>query len=102
MEETKLIEKFEQLHAKFVANQVNKIQRYLANNRGLDPIEGKKPMSKYQVREFVTRRWIENDRTMCRAETTKLSLPPKSLNGPKTMGSDTNNKIIVRANAGER
>jgi len=60
MQEEKLIEKFEQLHAKFVANQVNKIQRYLANNLGLDPIEGKKPMSKYQVREFVTRRWIDN------------------------------------------
>lgn len=59
IEEHKALEKFEELHDKFVTNQVNKIQRYIANNLGLKPIGGKKPISKSKVREFVTQRLIK-------------------------------------------
>jgi|SaaInlStandDraft_1057018.scaffolds.fasta_scaffold139634_1 hypothetical protein len=59
LNENELVDKFERLHNKFVANQVNKIQRYLTNNLGLDPINGKKPLSKAKVREFVTQREVD-------------------------------------------
>ena len=59
LNENELVDKFERLHNKFVANQVNKIQRYLTNNLGLDPINGKKPLSKAKVREFVTKRFVD-------------------------------------------
>ena len=35
LNENELAKKFDALHSKFVANQVNKIQRYLTNNLGL-------------------------------------------------------------------
>ena len=59
LSENELAQKFEELHSNFVANQVNKIQRYLTNNLGLDPINGKKPLSKAKVREFVTQREVD-------------------------------------------
>ena len=57
--ENELAKKFDALHSKFVANQVNKIQRYLTNNLGLEPINGKKPLNKFRVREFVTQRFVD-------------------------------------------
>ena len=59
LNENELAKKFDALHSKFVANQVNKIQRYLTNNLGLEPVNGKKPLNKFKVREFVTQRFVD-------------------------------------------
>ena len=54
--ENELEIKFLKVYKSFKKNNINKIQRYLVNNHGLKAINGRTPLSKAKVREFVVDR----------------------------------------------
>ena len=56
LNEKELEVKFLKVYKSFKKNNINKIQRYLVNNHGLKAINGRTPLSKAKVREFVVER----------------------------------------------